>query len=305
MPESSFKEANLYDRIIQRDVDRTLFHYCSSETFLAILQGGKIRFSDANMMNDGSEGRYGYGIFEKAADKLLKMVPDQPAFEGLTVDFFDEFDARLSPKQFHSHPIIACFSTSPDVLSQWRAYGQDGQGWSIGFSSKSINAMPITLLEVLYDPKQQVAEVMNYLAVRYLHFKEVGGSFKDAVGQDAALLGSFLHAYKDPSFAEEKEVRALHELSVKWSDDGAILQDEGGTAGGQEVRGEPVKFRADGSSITAYVDIPFQKVDDVAISDVWYGPCNRNGVGNAVYPLTQAGYRNVSLHRSASFYRGR
>ncbi len=297
------KFAFTYDRVLRPTPETILYHYCSTPTLLSILEHGKLRFSDINMMNDPREWRYCYELFEQAANALLKMVPDRAALDGLDPSFFDRIDDYLSPKQLHSHPVIACFSKRPDVLSQWRAYADDAKGWSIGFSGRALDAMPVTLLEVVYDREQQLTEVSNFLAAMYLTWREKGGDFKETVGGDAALLASFIHAYKHPSFEEEQEVRALHELRVDLSDDGWELIDEGGTANGEEVAGQTVGFRAAGSAIVAYVDLPLQRVDGVAISEIWFGPSNDNGPGNALYPLTRYGHRGVNLFWSASSYR--
>ncbi len=292
-----------FNRSFNPERDNVLYHYCSTETLLSILEHGKIRFSDLNMMNDPQEWRYCYELFERAANVMLEKVPEQAALEGIDTDFFDHVDAYLSPKQLNSHPVISCFSKQPDVLSQWRGYADNAQGWSIGFSGRAINAMPITLLEVVYDPSQQDAEMRNFLAAMYLIWREKGGDFRDAVGQEAALLGSFIHAYKHPSFQEEQEVRALHELRVDVSEDGWELIDEGGIANGEEVKGESVRFRAAKSSVIAYLDIPLQRVDNVAICELWFGPGNDNGIGNALYPLTRYEQRGVKLFRFASSFR--
>lgn len=291
------------DRVLDLEPGSVLYHYCSTQTLLSILECGRIRFSDINMMNDPQEWSYCYKIFERAANLLLEKVPEHESLEGLDKKFLDHVDAYLSPKQFNSHPVISCFSKKPDVLSQWRGYADNAQGWSIGFNARAIAAMPISLLEVVYDPSQQDAEVTNFLAAMYLVWRKKGGNFRDAVGKDAALFSSFIHAYKHPSFQEEHEVRAIHELRVDHSEDGLELVDEGGTANGKEVEGEAVQFRAAGSSVVAYVDIPLQRVDDVAISELWFGPSNENGIGNALYPLMRYGHRGVRLFRSASSFR--
>ncbi|MEH3105486.1 MAG: DUF2971 domain-containing protein [Sphingomonas phyllosphaerae] len=295
--------ASTYARVLKPNSETVLYHYCSTPTLLSILEHGKLRFSDVNMMNDPREWRYCYELFERAANALLEMVSDYPALEGLDTSFFDHIDGYLSPKQLRSHPVIACFSKRPDVLSQWRGYADNGKGWSIGFSGLALDAMPVTLLEVVYDPEQQITEVRNFLAAMYLTWRKEGGDFKDTVGEDAALLSSFILGYKHPSFEEEQEVRALHELRVDISEDGWELIDEGGTANGEKVKGEAVGFRAAGSAVVAYVDIPLQRVAGVAIREVWFGPSNDNGPGNALYPLTRYGHRGVDLLWSASSYR--
>ena len=254
------------------------------------------------MMNDGSEGRYGYRLFEQAAGTLLDDVDKKPMLKGLTSEFFDDIDNLISPKQFFTHPVIACFSKRSDVLSQWRAYAQNGEGWSVGFRGEKLDAMPITLLDVLYDPEEQLKEVRASLAALYYLWRKSGsGAISETISTETILFASLLHAYKDPTFQEEQEVRALHHLRVDLEDNGWQLVDEGGLVAGAEVAGEPVRFRAAGSSIVAYLDIAFPAN---SIQDVWFGPRNENGIGNALYPLTHHGHRNVVLNRSASFYRG-
>jgi hypothetical protein len=256
------------------------------------------------MMNDAEEGRYGYALFERAANQLLQGAKHSVALDGLTPDFFGKVDEYLSPKQLRSHPVIACFSKAPDVLSQWRAYAQDAQGFAIGFDGAALDAMPVTLLEVLYNPEAQLKEVANFLTAMYILWHKEGGDFHQAVGKDALLLSSLLLAYKHPSFREEQEVRALHELRVDIAEDGWVLVDEGGTASGEEVMGQPVQFRASGPSIIVYVDLPLERVEGRAIRELWLGPRNQNGPGNAWYPLTQHGHRDVALRFAASPYRG-
>ena len=294
----------VYDRVFKPSPDCTLYHYCSTPTFLSILASGAVRFSDANMMNDSEEGRYGYSLFEGAANDLLDMAKEKPALDGLTPDFLDQVDSYLSPKQFITHPVIACFSKNPDVLGQWRAYGQDGRGWAVGFSGEAIGAMPVTLLNVLYDVSKQREEVLNSLAAMYVIWRQKGGDFHEAVGDDASFLASLLLASKHPSFRDEQEVRALHELRVDRAPEGWSLVDEGGVANGEETEGLPVGFRADDAAIVAHLDIPLQRSNNVSIRELWFGPRNPNALGNAVYPLTRFGHRNVVLHRSASSYRG-
>lgn len=250
-PNSELAHRTIFDRVYRPGPDSILYHYCSTATLLSILEHGKLRFSDVNMMNDPHEWGYSYGVFERAANDLLNMVPERASLEGLDTDFLKHVDEYLSPKQLISHPVISCFSKNPDVLSQWRGYADNAQGWSIGFSGQAIDAMPVSLLEVTYDPDNQIEEVRNSLAAMYMIWRQKGGEFDSAVGREAALLASYIHAYKHPSFREEQEVRALHELRVDLSDDGWELVDEGGTADSKDVEGEPVGFRAAGSSIIA------------------------------------------------------
>lgn len=286
-----------FDRVVQPTDEDVLYHYCSTSAWLSILESDALRFSDINMMNDPLEWGYCYQLFEKAANSLLSREGSL-ALEGLDESFFDLVDAYLSPKQMHNHPLVACFSRKPDVLSQWRGYADDARGWAVGFKAKAICKMPVMLLEVEYEESKQLEEVANYLAALYINWKKRGGVFAEAMGTEVALFTSIIHGYKHPSFVEEQEVRALHELKVVIGQKSWKFLDE--TEG---VTDQSPKFRASGSSVVAYLDIPLARADGVSISEVWLGPGNNNGPGNVLFPLGAHGHEDVRVHFSASSYR--
>lgn len=105
-----------------------LYHYCSPASFDAICQSGMLRFSDVFSMNDTLEMHWGYRQWEVVAGELIDSVGE---------DFIDHVDAILSTSSLKMLPLIASFSTDPDVLSQWRAYAKDGEGFCIGFDQKN------------------------------------------------------------------------------------------------------------------------------------------------------------------------
>ena|ERR1700683_166466 len=59
-----------------------LYHYCSVSAFHAILESGRIRFTDINMLNDRDEMRWGYSVFEEAAGNLLTLARTKETLRG-------------------------------------------------------------------------------------------------------------------------------------------------------------------------------------------------------------------------------
>lgn len=51
MTDNEAHRPTAFDRIMKPESGVPYYHYCNSSTFLAILEGGGLRFSDANMMN--------------------------------------------------------------------------------------------------------------------------------------------------------------------------------------------------------------------------------------------------------------
>jgi hypothetical protein len=293
----------LIDRIYKPKSGELLYHYCGAQAFLSIVASGKMRFSDINMMNDGLEVRLGYSRFEEAATALLKTAKDKTELEGIDIDFFNKVDEVISPKQLYSHSFIACFSKNPDVLSQWRGYGSDGEGMAIGFAPEALKNSPITLLDVLYDPDHQLNEMTESLVSIYMKNLKSRTPYDNEFRMDCQLLAVFLASFKHSTFREEQEVRAIHEVSVEITEASLIFQDRGGTSSGEDVPGGEVRFAARGNHVVAYLDIPIATTEGGAIKEVWLGPKNGNSPGNLLFPLCQAGYLGVAIRRSRSPYR--
>lgn len=258
-----------------------------------------LRLSDVNMMNDYAEGRWGYRLFEKAANAVLEMkIP------GLDEVFLEKIDEIIAPTQLFVHPVICSFSLDPDVLSQWRGYADNGRGVAIGFSAKEIERLPVTLLEVCYDQDTQLSEMKAALLGLFETEQNESKKFSRDFEQACMLVSANSLAYKNPAFSEEKEIRCVHLLDVERSDEFAKLKDGGGHSDGKKVKGSPVCFRVRDGAIVPYIDLGFRRVQGGPIVELWIGPRNQNGPGNFLYPLHQNGFTRVKLRRSEATYRG-
>jgi hypothetical protein len=163
-------------------------------------------------MNDAHELRWGYQIFEQAAGELMKLSETKAILSGLTKDFFEQVDRIISPLQLFIHPLIASFSREPDLLGQWRAYADDGCGFSIGFDAHALKDMPVTLLGIEYEHRRQIEEMKEALGAIYLENLDDSNRFGSKFHQSCMLLGSLLSGFKNSTFRDEREVRSLHVL---------------------------------------------------------------------------------------------
>ena len=294
----------LIARLFEPAESDVLYHYCSAEAFLSIAESGRMRFSDINMLNDTAEFRWGYSVLEEAAGECLKIANTNPAFKNLDRDFLDRVDALIGPMQNSMHPFVACFSTEGDLLSQWRAYADGGRGVAIGFRASALKAMPVSLLAVEYERAKQVEEMKTALGACFMENEDDGRKFGSKFYESCIMVGSYMTAFKNPTFKEEREVRCLHLVNVEMSKHLVRFVDRGGVANGKEVDGEAVRFRSQSGAIIAYVDIPFRtKCELSPIKEVLMGPTNPNGYGNILYFLGQLGYEDVTVRWSESTYR--
>lgn len=281
--------------IIQREFapaeDELIYHYCDSFSFYSICTNKKLWFNDVFSMNDFLEVHWGYSVWEQAASTRI---------EKYGREFLDEINTTIRLWGFRGLSLANCFSTDKDVLSQWRAYTGDGKGYVIWFNAKDLLGLPVRALKVLYDEQEQVKEAA--VAIDALH------AMKQDQSPDFEMLCEFfncdLSAFKNPAFSEEKEIRLIHLLELKPSNDSLKLIDVGGIYFGQEKKGEEIKFRMKQDIPTPYIEFDFTDGGKLnPIKEVIIGPKNDVLPTAISIFLETIGIGNVSIEKSKASYR--
>jgi len=292
----------LIERLYTPANDEVVYHYCSSETLKAILESGRIRFTDINMLNDAHETRWGYDVFEEAADRLLKRSGISEATPRIDLSFIDSMDKIISPIQLIAHPFVACFSAEHDSLEQWRAYGDDGRGYAIGFKVSALQNLPITLLKVEYQREKQVEEMIRAIVATYVHHRDDDPTTKQAEFQlDCSLIATFMIAFKNPVFEHENEIRCVHAVNVDMQGDRMRFVDRGGTERGtKDIPGETIGFQVRDNHFVPHLELP---IDASVVAEIIWGPKNQSASGNMALFLGGLGISNVKFRRSNVPYR--
>ena len=109
---------------------KTVYYYCSVETLLNILRNNQIYASDPLKMNDRDELLWFTKTFSdiKGNDELANSIGYNVSIDKIAEQLKNEGQDNL---------FVTCFSELDDDLSQWRGYGDDGQGVAIGFDINS------------------------------------------------------------------------------------------------------------------------------------------------------------------------
>lgn len=108
----------------------TLYHYCSNDTLLAILSSKSVRLSSLSLSNDSMEGKLGAHILNELAKA-----------DGLPNYQIERLKEHTTTLERIVDGLGLCLSEEGDLLSQWRAYANDGRGVSIGFSKKYFESL--------------------------------------------------------------------------------------------------------------------------------------------------------------------
>lgn len=275
--------------------DEILYHYCDANAFLSICTNKRMRFSDIFAMNDSLEMHWGYSIWEIVANELLDEIGKE---------FLDKIDEFIHISGIHGLLVNCSYSLEGDVLSQWRAYADDGKGYAIGFNAKDLVDLSVRPLKVQYSEEEQIKELKN--VVRALH--EVESGVKNKFSKDFARtcfnISYDLAAYKNPAFSEEKEVRLVHILDFEQSNDALRLEDAGGCAFGKKAKGVPVQFRMRESIPVAYIELDFSNKNKVnPIKEVVIGPKNQSMPLGISICLETLGIGSVNVRKSKASYR--
>jgi hypothetical protein len=298
----------MIDRLYKPSESDVIYHYCSAATFQAIVESGNIRFSDINMLNDASEVRWSYGVFEEAANRLLQRVGMPPTAPHIDRAFIDAIDEIVSPSQLIGHPFIACFSQERDILGQWRAYADDGRGYAIGFKAALLaEQLPATFFQVEYNRELQVKEMMQAIMGIYIMQQEENDAAKSKsqFAKNCFYLATFMVAFKHPAFAEEKEIRAVHLAKVEPRGNLWCFTDKSYTEGeSANSERQPVAFQVRDNRLVAYIDAKFASPSGGSpLTEAVLGPKNYNVGGNLTLFLGGAGLTDVTLYRSNAPYR--
>ena len=266
-----------------QDTD-VFYHYCTPQAFLLICSNKTIRFSDVYTMNDSMEMQWGYKLWEDFAGSSTGDNSKWDALKSVVSDFIEVMV-----------PLASCQSTQGDILSQWRAYSDDGTGFCIGFGSDFYRALPASAMRVEYGLEEQRSEIRK-LANIALALDENSKEFTNA-GMDLAvnLLG-----YKNPAFMEESEVRLVH--AVARMPESAIIKSLGGRVGGASIDPVEIKFQMRQSTPSPYVDLSFSSAAR-PIAEIVLGPKNYAEASRISEFLSTVGFPNVVVRKSTASYR--
>lgn len=219
------------------------YHYCSLNAFLNILKNKQLFLSDPLKMNDSMELIW---YLDKLRDEWIefrkyelpfnfqnhKVEYDPEISVGSLLDLIKMYSKlenisaedlkNCIKKRGQDSIYIGCFSKEPDKLSQWRSYGDDGKGVSIGFDLEKLqSADNIFVQEVLYTDSVLYKKVGNDIQNVAMEVGSLCNEFK--IGSEDERMQLLIHElipevakYKNPTFQEENEVRLIYCEDLKY-----------------------------------------------------------------------------------------
>ena len=284
------------------------YYYCSLNTFLSIIKNKQIYLSDPLKMNDNLELKWYLDRLNNEQFTVDKVDYQESIFDmvkkrsGLNFTFEELVEILNSKGQKSVY--ISCFSREPDILSQWRAYAEDGRGVSIGFNldmlKKADNFFVSEVIytdDVVYGSNESGIEIVADTINIVFSVNKIAGKEEQMEVFLHELIPELIQ-YKNPSFIEEQEIRLVYCEDMKFE---KILDRNGAFREKWNYIELELDFRTIGSdNITEFVKLDFCLN---AIEEICIGPkclLSRNDVKNIMNRLLDI---DVNIIESKSSYR--
>jgi hypothetical protein len=205
--------------------DKSLFHYTDAGGLLGILREKKIRATHYRYLNDRDEMRRGEEIVQRVA-KQFSVDQQRSTLHRFVFEKFIEHHATRSLTKTVA-VFVASFTDDGNDLSQWRGYGANGAGYSLGFSGFRLAqgdvadaAMSLELYQCEYDDEAFRSSVIT-------HFDKIlntmdrilaehgisNGTYSAAIGSAVAhflrAVAAIIPRLKQGAFSKECEWRLV------------------------------------------------------------------------------------------------
>jgi hypothetical protein len=189
-----------------------LYHYTRMSTLEQILKHGSVWATEGHFLNDTAELRYAAGV---TASYIRTRWPESRGGLAEAVATAIENDQENRPYLM----FIASFSREDDLLSQWRAYADDGAGVAVGFDLTGFadvrfaeGLSGVSILRCIYKDAEHEQAMLECIAPQ-LELGLAEGVTSTAVVPTAQSLlvtvGELGVIMKNPGFREEREWRLV------------------------------------------------------------------------------------------------
>lgn len=225
----------------------TLFHYTTAAGLLGILESSRLWASDLRFLNDSQEAVYAR---ESVIEVVRTMENPELAHGDWRTEIFARYQGFVIDELVKGEfgVFVACFCESGDLLSQWRAYGQD-HGYALEIRVAALENAIANIPS--YPPASGLTKVRYGLGSAVAitdKAREVVANFNlnhpGVKAHYAALaVNALLAQVKHPAFSEEAEWRLVIGLEI--FDESRIATGRASTL-----------YRATPMSIVPYIEVP-------------------------------------------------
>lgn len=201
--------------MIDLKTPKLIYHYCSAEAFMSIIQSKSLWLTDIKNMNDPLEGKWATERFVGICRQNYSKKFREQVIIGLL-----EYSATYGmPEAF-----VSCFTDSFTSDYHWKNYADEGKGFCIAFNTEKLgirNIFPrmhqiknkkllidhLHLCPVLYNQDIQIGYLSTYFT-ELVELWNQGNNKK--LNEKFEELNIFIPMLKNSSWMGENEWRVIH-----------------------------------------------------------------------------------------------
>ena len=210
-----------------------LWHYTDTQGLEGIVRNRTIRLSHPSFLNDPSELQYANSMYDEMLEDICVNSQDPLVQEFVNgfQDYKKNYQKQDQEDEYFFVVFVASFCGDPDRLDLWRQYGDDGQGFALGFRmeqlrdavERQVEEMQISgwvhILRVLYSEDKQREYTRRILDFWIDEFKKNRESLRDkeddlvdvymieVYSPLRTALGAIAPFFKHPCYENENENR--------------------------------------------------------------------------------------------------
>jgi hypothetical protein len=250
---------------------KVAYHYTGLEGFLGITESRSFWLTNAYYLNDKNEIKWPIEMairhFNADPDNNKELIK---YLSYLKSNIFDIY--------------LISFTYNKNLLSQWRAYTNKGNGVSIGIEMSKLETIAndngLHLINVIYDNDKHI-DIIEMLKREFI------ARVHNNVIPYAELNNIFLSQLvriKSREFQEEEEVRLVSDYFEKYTD-------------------SRIKYKSKPNLLIPYIEIEFKKYANPVFEEIIVGPCqhfelNWKSIQNR---LSATGLCNLTASSQSSF----
>lgn len=289
----------MWNKINRDDVPGILYHYCSIDTFMKIIEHKTIRLLNIFKMNDSSEIMHVLELLPKTLyESQQENTNGYPLpykgkkGTGIVDELISDIKKEIQKVKYLSY--IACFSKHRDDIGQWRGYADDGSGVAIGYDGMMLYdeitklCPSLRFINVNYNIKDHQNYIKNEVVpqiFKALRNAADNGNVKNGLcSYETMVLTEIIHVvsaillsaiqYKHEGFEKEQEWRLCMDTFINqtWSEDCKKFADERkcGNLGKMSFTNKG------GNVISSYFDLNFGCIASNMIKEIILGPRSMN-----------------------------
>ncbi|MDE7395269.1 MAG: DUF2971 domain-containing protein [Clostridiales bacterium] len=283
----------LKDCLTDEDI---LYHYCSMDAFIKIIESKKLRLGNVIQMNDPTELSLRsinwieliYNHYKKAPFKFKFLYDNKEFNMAQYLNLMNYHQDTIRTDSF----FVFCMSTLSDDLNQWRVYGDNGNGVCLGFDVANIfdlieHDSNFTYNELEYEDLQSIADfATDSMLCKIEDYYRAGDNngLHKFIENFYSDLEFFVLRYKHPAYKAESEARLIYKKH-NIQKDTAIFQ-----------KTDDIIICTDFSDIKTYKEI---SLSDMKIKNITFGPTNRVPIDNILLFLHA---NNIEIDSNQIYY---